>query len=84
MLAAYELGSNFFYSLYYLFFLDYFSIYAVDNFVDSLRIFLTRMELKEFSLIPDDALEIGVIFNATEKDSDKQEYGCGCFWFIKK
>jgi SAM-dependent methyltransferase len=40
--------------------------------------------LKEFSLIPDNALEHGMIYNATKEYSDKQEYGCGCFWFIKE
>lgn len=41
------------------------------------------LTLKEFSLIPDNALTKGIIYNATEKESDKQEYGCGCFWFVK-
>ena len=41
------------------------------------------LTLKEFSLIPDDALEKGIMYNATEEQSDTQEYGCGCFWFIK-
>lgn len=40
--------------------------------------------LKEFSLIPDNAIEKGMIYNATKEQSDKQEYGCGCFWFIKQ
>ena len=40
--------------------------------------------VKEFSLIPDNALETGLIYNATEKEADKQAYGCGCFWLIKK
>jgi hypothetical protein len=41
------------------------------------------LTLKEFSLIPDNALHTGLIYNATEVQSDKQEYGCGCFWFVK-
>ena len=41
-------------------------------------------ELKEFSLIPELVKDGGIIMNATEKDADAQEYGCGCFWFIKK
>ena len=41
------------------------------------------LTLKEFSLIPDNALEKGIIYNATKEQSDKQEYGCGCFWFTK-
>lgn len=43
-----------------------------------------ELTLKEFSLIPDNALEKGMIYNATKEQSDKQVYGCGCFWFIKK
>ena len=41
------------------------------------------LTLKEFSLIPDNALEKGMIYNATKEQSDKQVYGCGCFWFSK-
>ncbi|MFA5997307.1 MAG: DUF268 domain-containing protein [Candidatus Paceibacterota bacterium] len=40
--------------------------------------------LKEFSLIPDNALETGMIYDATKEIADKQIYGCGCFWFVKK
>ncbi len=39
--------------------------------------------LKEFSLIPDNAVEKGIIYNATKEQADKQIYGCGCFWFTK-
>ena len=42
------------------------------------------LTLKEFSLIPDNALEHGMIYNATKEQSDKQDYGCGCFWFTKE
>ena len=41
------------------------------------------LTLKEFSLIPDNALDKGIIYNATKEDSDSQVYGCGCFWFTK-
>jgi hypothetical protein len=40
--------------------------------------------LKEFSLIPDNAIDKGMIYNATQEQSDKQTYGCGCFWFTKE
>lgn len=40
--------------------------------------------VKEFSLIPDNALSVGMMYNATKNDADKQVYGCGCFWLIKK
>lgn len=42
------------------------------------------MKLKEFSLIPDNALTDGVVYNATAEMADKQNYGCGCFWFVKE
>lgn len=38
-------------------------------------------ELKEFSLIPDSG---GLIENAPFQLVEKQQYGCGCFWFEKK
>ncbi len=41
------------------------------------------LQLKEFSLIPDDATENGMIVGASEKETDKQNWGCGCFWFKK-
>lgn len=42
------------------------------------------LELQEFSLIPDDAMETGIIYNTSKELSDKQNYGCGLFWFIKR
>lgn len=42
------------------------------------------LTLKEFSLIPDNAIDKGVIYNATEEQSNRQTYGCGCFWFVKE
>lgn len=42
-----------------------------------------NLTLREFSLIPDNALKTGMIFDATKEQSDKQAYGCGCFWFTK-
>lgn len=39
--------------------------------------------LNEFSLIPDDALEAGMIFHADKHLVAQQTYGCGCFWFVK-
>lgn len=41
------------------------------------------LNLKEFMLIPDNALETEIIYNATEDQVDEQDYGCGCFWFQK-
>lgn len=42
-----------------------------------------ELTLKEFSLIPDNAIDKGMINNATEEQSNNQTYGCGCFWFTK-
>lgn len=41
------------------------------------------LKLVEFSLIPDNALDVWLINNATQEQADKQNYGCGCFWFKK-
>jgi SAM-dependent methyltransferase len=55
-------------------------IYAYRQIMEMFR----DLELVEFSLVTDNALNEGMTFNATEKLSDKQNYGCGCFWFKKK
>lgn len=49
-----------------------------------IRSYFKDMELKEFSLIPDNGVERGIIPNATQEDADAQRWGCGCFWFVKK
>ncbi|KAB2916244.1 MAG: DUF268 domain-containing protein [Bacteroidetes bacterium] len=41
-------------------------------------------ELKKFSLITDYKFQQAYIDNATADDANKQVYGCGCFWFVKK
>ena len=45
--------------------------------------YFSDLHLEEFSLVPDDAFEKGIINNATKEDADVQSYGCGCFWFKK-
>jgi hypothetical protein len=40
--------------------------------------------LKEVSLIPDDALSVGMIYHATKTQVNSQTYGCGCFVFTKR
>lgn len=42
------------------------------------------LELKEFSMIPDNFRETGIIYNADPNFVKEQNWGCGCFWFIKK
>jgi len=49
---------------------------VLDMFVD--------LKLKEYSLIPDDAYKKGIIVNASEDETNSQNYGCGCFHFIKR
>jgi SAM-dependent methyltransferase len=44
--------------------------------------YFSGLELKEFSLIPEK--KGGMVVNAGKELADKEEYGCGCFWFIKK
>ena len=42
------------------------------------------LELKEFSLVPDNFKETGLIYNADPKLVKDQDWGCGCFLFTKK
>ncbi len=55
-------------------------VYSYDQIMN----YFSDFKLEEFSLIPDNAREIGMIYNATKEISDRQEYGCGCFWFKKQ
>lgn len=41
------------------------------------------LKLKDYTLIPDNAIKTGMIKNATQEITNKQKYGCGCFWFEK-
>lgn len=41
------------------------------------------LKLVEFSLIPDDYKEVGIIENADPSLVQKQQYACGCFIFTK-
>ncbi len=55
-------------------------IYSYDQVMEH----FSGFELKEFSLVPDSDEEGGLIRNASKEQSDRQKYGCGCFWFVKK
>lgn len=55
-------------------------IYSYEQIVS----YFSGLELKEFSLIPDDPKVEGLIQNATKEMADAQTYGCGCFWFAHK
>jgi SAM-dependent methyltransferase len=54
-------------------------IYSYDQIVGN----FSGLELMNFSLIPDDPRDGGLIENATREMADAQKYGCGCFWFRK-
>ncbi|MBU3968890.1 DUF268 domain-containing protein [Patescibacteria group bacterium] len=55
-------------------------IYSYDQIVS----YFDDFELKQFALIPNNAATSGIILEATKAQADKQSYGCGCFWFVKK
>jgi len=61
-----------------------FNAHRIYSYAQIIEYFGKDFELKDFFLIPDTAITHGVIYNATKEDSDKQNYGCGCFWFKKK
>ena len=46
-----------------------------------IREYFSELNLKEFSLIPENSG--GIIEHATEEQADAENYGCGCFWFTK-
>jgi len=55
-------------------------IYSYKQIVD----YFDELVLKDFSLIPDNAGEGGLISGAAPELVDKQDYGCGCFWFTRR
>ncbi len=55
-------------------------IYAYEQVVDA----FSGFELKEFALVPDDPVDGGLVQNASRELADRQNYGCGCYWFIKR
>lgn len=55
-------------------------IYSYDQIVS----YFSDLELQEFTLIPDDSPNGGLIYGAAKETAEKQNYGCGCFWFIRR
>ena len=53
-------------------------IYSYDQIIS----YFSELKLVEFALIPDKTPG-DLIRNASGELADKQEYGCGCFWFRK-
>ena len=43
----------------------------------------SKLTLEEFSLIPEDEMDGGIITNPSKSLIEKQIYGCGCFYFKK-
>lgn len=46
--------------------------------------YFSQLKLKQFALIPEKAEDGGLIINPSSKILARQNYACGCFWFIKK
>jgi SAM-dependent methyltransferase len=59
-----------------------FNAHRIYSYEQVLKMF-EGLKLKEFSLIPDNALDTGILENADPKLVEDQKYGCGCFWFTK-
>lgn len=55
-------------------------IYAYEQILG----YFAGLELVEFALVPDQGLLGGLMVGAPQQLADAQEYGCGCFWFMKK
>jgi ubiquinone/menaquinone biosynthesis C-methylase UbiE len=54
-------------------------IYSYEQVIDM----FSGLKLAEFSLVPDNYKDVGLIINATKEMADTQVWGCGCFWFTK-
>ena len=54
-------------------------IYSHDQIIE----YFSPLKLMEFSLVPDQFENTGIVRNATKELADKQDWGCGCFWFKK-
>ena len=61
----------------------HFNAHRIYSYEQVLSLF-EGMELREFSLVPDDFKKHGLIKNADKNMVKDQRYACGCFWFIKK
>ena len=44
----------------------------------------SSLELREFTLIPENADDGGLVASPSSDLLDRQHYACGCFWFTKK
>jgi len=60
----------------------HFNAHRVYNKQHVLELF-SDLNLEEFTLIPEDENDGGLIVNPCEELLSKQAYACGCFWFTK-
>jgi len=42
------------------------------------------LQLKESALVPDDPRDGGLLRGAEEAAAERQDYGCGCFRFVRQ
>lgn len=61
----------------------YFNAHRVYSYSQIISYF-EGLKLIEFSLIPDNGKQVGIIKNAFPEQADSQKFGCGLFWFSKK
>lgn len=54
-------------------------IYSYDQIIK----YFSDLKLMDFSLIPDNEKDGGIVQNPSDKLLNKQKYACGCFWFKK-
>lgn len=54
-------------------------IYSYEQIIN----YFEGLDLAEFSLIPDNPNDGGLVQGATKQMANNQTYGCGCFWFKK-
>jgi SAM-dependent methyltransferase len=50
---------------------------------DAIKSYFSSLQLVEFTLIPEHPADGGLVPNPSESLINRQEYGCGCFWFRK-
>jgi SAM-dependent methyltransferase len=55
-------------------------IYSYDQIIS----YFDDFDLMDFSLIPDNENDGGLLSPASKEAADLQNYACGCFWFKKK
>lgn len=54
-------------------------VYSYEQVLDC----FSGLELRQFSLIPDNGNDGGLVPFSLKDTVDAQRYGCGCFWFVK-